>query len=138
MRAGRVCFVWLFLAVIGPPDAPAQERCALRVEAASASSVGTAGGEGAYTTHLGGGTVTLRCGGAVMTGDSAVHFESEQRAEMIGDVDYRDTTRTLTADRLTYYEPSGQVVAEGNVELVRLATRSTLGGPRVSFFRAGA
>jgi len=121
-----------------PSGVSAQELCALLITAPSANSVGTPGGEGAYTTYLGGGTVTLRCGGAVMTGDSAVHFESEQRAVMVGEVDYRDTTRTLTADRLTYFEPNGQVVAEGNVELVRLATRATLSGPRVSFFRAGA
>lgn len=138
MRAGRTFVLAVLLAAVGPQGAPAQERCALRITASSANSVGTAGGEGAYTTYLGGGTVTLRCGAAVMTGDSAVHFESEQRAEMIGGVDYRDTTRTLTADRLTYYEPNGQVVAQGDVELVRLATRATLSGPRVSFFRAGA
>lgn len=138
MRAGRAVLLATLVAAVGPRGAAAQERCPLRITAPSASSVGTAGGEGAYTTYLGGGTVTLRCGGAVMTGDSAVHFESEQRAEMVGGVDYRDTTRTLTADRLTYYEPNGQVVAQGDVELVRLATRATLRGPRVSFFRAGA
>lgn len=136
--AGRAFLMAALMAVVGPPGAAGQERCALRISARSANSVGTAGGEGAYTTYLGGGTVTLRCGGAVMTGDSAVHYESEQRAEMIGGVDYRDTTRTLTADRLTYYEPNGQVVAQGDVELVRLATRATLSGPRVSFYRAGA
>lgn len=138
MRARRTSLLAALLAAVGPQAVSAQERCALRITAPSANSVGTAGGEGAYTTYLGGGTVTLRCGGAVMTGDSAVHFESEQRAVMIGGVDYRDTTRTLTADRLTYYEPNGQVVAQGDVELVRLATRATLSGPRVSFFRAGA
>ena len=134
--AGRAFLLAAFMAVVGPQGAAGQERCGLRITAPSANSVGTAGGES--TMHLGGGTVTLRCGAAVMTGDSAVHYETEQRAEMIGSVDYRDTTRTLTADRLTYYEPNGQVVAQGNVELVRLATRATLSGPRVSFFRAGA
>lgn len=125
-------------AVAGPRPATAQERCSLRIDAPLSTSVGSPGGEGAYTTHLGGGTVTLRCGGAVMTGDSAVHFETDRRAEMIGRVDYRDTTRTLTAHRVTYYEANGQVVATGDVELVRIATRATLGAPRVSFYRAGA
>ena len=139
MRPRRVALLAAGLAAItGPAAATAQERCPLRIDAPLSNSVGTPGGEGAYTTHLGGGTVTLRCGGAVMTGDSAVHYETEQRAEMIGGVDYRDTTRTLTADRLTYYVPNGQVVATGDVELVRLATRATLNAPRVSFFRAGA
>lgn len=121
-----------------PPAAPAQQRCDLRITAPIRSSVGQPGGQGAYTTYLGGGTVTLRCGGAVMSGDSAVHHETEERAEMIGGVDYRDTTRTLSADRLTYYEPTGQVVATGEVELVRLSTGARLSGPRVSFLRAGA
>jgi lipopolysaccharide export system protein LptA len=126
------------LAVIDPAAAAAQGGCDLRITAPTASSVGSPGGQGAYTTYLGGGVVTLRCGGAVMTGDSAVHYETEQRAEMVGGVDYRDATRTLTAARLTYYEPNGQVVAAGNVDLVRLATGARLSGPRVSFFRAGA
>lgn len=138
MSARRIAVVLAAAAAAGPGAASAQERCALRITAPSAGSVGTPGGEGAYTTHLGGGTVTLRCGGAVMTGDSAVHYETEQRAEMIGGVDYRDATRTLTAHRLTYYEPNGQVVATGAVELVRLTTRATLSAPRVSFYRAGA
>lgn len=127
-----------FSSLLVVPDAAAQDRCALRITAPTRSSVGSPGGEGAYTTYLGGGTVTLRCGGAVMTGDSAVRFESEERAEMIGDVEYRDATRTLSATRLTYFEPNGQVVASGDVELVRLSNRARLTGPRVSFFRAGA
>lgn len=127
----------LVLIVDASPGA-AQERCALRITAPTRSSVGTPGGDGAYTTYLGGGTVTLRCGGAVMSGDSAVHFETEQRAEMIGSVDYRDTTRTLSAERLIYYEANGQVVASGDVELLRLATGARLRGPQVTFFRAGA
>jgi len=139
MSAARIAVLLVAVAAATEPGAAsAQDRCALRITAPSARSMGTPGGEGAYTTHLGGGTVTLRCGGAVMTGDSAVHYETEQRAEMIGGVNYRDTTRTLTAHRLTYYEPNGQVVATGAVELVRVATRATLSGPRVSFYRAGA
>lgn len=113
-------------------------RCVLEVQAPSRNSVGVAGSQGDYTTYLGGGTVTLRCGDAVMTGDSAVHFETEERAEMIGNVFYRDTTRTLEADHLTYLESSDQVVADGNVRLVRLATGAQLDGPRASFFRAAA
>ncbi|TFG65513.1 MAG: hypothetical protein E4H28_04020, partial [Gemmatimonadales bacterium] len=91
---------------------------------------------GAYTTYLGGGTVTLWCGDAVMTGDSAVHYETEERAEMIGNVVYRDTTRSLDSNLLTYFEHSDQVIAEGDVHLVLLATGARLDGPRASFFRA--
>ncbi|HEM46547.1 MAG TPA: hypothetical protein ENO23_05815, partial [Alphaproteobacteria bacterium] len=132
---GVLAALWI---VAVPEAASAQNRCALQISARLSNSVAAPGGGGAYTTHLGGGTVTLRCGGALMTGDSAVHYESEERAEMIGDVDYRDSTRTLSASRLTYFEPSGRVVATGDVELVRLSNRARLTGPRVSFFRAGA
>lgn len=127
----------LSLAVLGsPPSASAQaSRCDLKIQAPNRTSVGAPGGRGIYTTHLGGGTVTLACGTAVMTGDSAVQFETEQRAEMIGSVTYRDTTRTLSSNRLTYYEKTGQVVATGNVKLVRLSTGARLEGPRVDFYR---
>jgi len=118
--------------------AAAQDRCALRIDAPERNAVGESGGGRSYTTYLGGGTVTLRCGNAVMTGDSAVHYASEDRAEMVGQVSYRDATRTLSAQRLTYYEANGQVVAAGDVELVRLSSGARLAGPRVSFFRAGS
>jgi len=137
-RTWAVPVLALFVAITHPASGLAQDRCALRISASSSQSVGSPGGGGAYTTYLGGGTVTLRCGGAVMTGDSAVHFETEQRAVMIGTVDYRDTTRTLSGNRLTYFERNGQVVASGDVELIRLSNRARLTGPRVTFYRAGA
>lgn len=120
----------------GPAATLAQDRCVLRIDAPRRASTGAP--DTGTTTYLSGGTVTLRCGGAVMTGDSAVYYETEERAEMIGTVNYRDTTRTLSAERLTYFEPTGQVLATGDVRLVRLANRATLEGPRVSFFRAGS
>lgn len=132
---------WMAVAVFGVLAGPGPvmsqgSRCSLRIQAPTRSSVGVPGREGIYTTYLGGGTVTLWCGDAVMTGDSAVHFESDERAEMIGNVIYRDTTRTLEARRLTYFERSDQIIAQGDVRLVRLATGARLDGPRVSFFRA--
>ncbi|MGD8495671.1 MAG: hypothetical protein PVF05_05730 [Gemmatimonadales bacterium] len=143
-RTARLLVAWagLPLVALAPRSATGQERCDLRINAARRTTVEAPGaaaqGGRAYTTHLGGGTVTLRCGGAVMTGDSAVYYESDERAEMIGRVSYRDTTRTLSANRLTYYEPSGQIVAQGDVELFRLANRFRLRSPRASFYRAGS
>lgn len=122
--------------LIASPLAAQAARCDLLIQAPTRSSIGQGGQEeGTYTTFLGGGTVTLRCGSAVMTGDSAVHYESEERAVMLGDVSYRDTTRTLSSDALTYFEGNSQVVATGDVELTRLSTGARLSGPRVSFFR---
>jgi hypothetical protein len=137
-RRLRIAFLGIAAVALLPRPAAGQERCVLRIEAPRRNAVADSGATRTYTTFLGGGTVTLRCASAVMTGDSAVYHESQSRAEMIGDVLYRDTTRTLSADRLTYFESSGQVVAVGSVELVRLATRARLNGPRVSFFRAGS
>jgi len=122
-----------------PSPAVAQgSRCVLRIDAPTKESIKVPGSQGDYTTYVGGGTVTLRCGDALMTGDSAVHFEKEERAQMIGNVVYRDTTRTLEADRLTYLESSDQVISQGNVRLVRLTTGARLDGPQASFFRAAA
>lgn len=93
------------------------------------------GAEGQYEMHLGGGLVIGRCGDASMTGDSAVHLEHIAEARMIGSVRYRDTTRVLDAERVTYYGLSDRVVAEGDVRLERLGSGATLEGPRVEFLR---
>ncbi len=132
-------FASAFALLAGPRPAVSQgSRCSLRIEAPARNSVGVPDTEGVYTTYLGGPAVTLWCGDAVMTGDSAVHYETDERAEMIGNVVYRDTTRTLDANRLTYFERSDQIIAVGNVRLVRLETGARLDAPRVSFFRAAS
>jgi len=93
------------------------------------------GAEGRYAMHLGGGLVIGRCGDASMTGDSAIHLEHVAEARMIGSVRYRDTTRVLDADRVTYFGLSDRVVAEGDVRLERLGSGATLEGPLVEFLR---
>jgi lipopolysaccharide export system protein LptA len=93
------------------------------------------GAEGRYAMHLGGGLVLGRCGDASMTGDSAVHLEHVAEARMIGSVRYRDTTRVLDADRVTYFGVSDRVVSEGDVRLERLGSGATLEAPRVEFLR---
>jgi hypothetical protein len=93
------------------------------------------GAEGRYAMHLGGGLVIGRCGDATMTGDSAVHLEHLAEALMVGSVRYRDTTRVLDAERVTYYAVVDRVVAEGDVRLERLESGATLEGPRVEFLR---
>jgi lipopolysaccharide export system protein LptA len=89
----------------------------------------------AYVTYIGGGVVTVRCGDAVMSGDSAVNYDHLQQAVMIGNVDYRDSTRELTAGRVTYYGLRDLVIAEEDVSLVRFRTDGRLRGPHVEFFR---
>lgn len=70
-----------------------------------------------------------------MTGDSAVHLEHVAEARMIGSVRYRDTTRVLDAETVTYYGLYDRVVAVGDVRLERIRTGATLEGPRVEFLR---
>ena len=143
-RAGRILPALLVLAAA--PAAQGQEApsCQLRVrvvaEAGSdeqprSNMLAIPGAEGRYAMHLGGGLVLGRCGDATMTGDSAVHLEHIAQALMIGSVHYRDTTRVLDADRVTYFGLTDEVVAEGDVRLERLASGGTLEGPRVDFLR---
>lgn len=134
------------LLALGPTTAVSQEgtSCRLRV-----TVVGRGGSTteprsvmlaipeapGRYETHLSGGLVMGRCGDATMTGDSAVHLEHLAQARMIGSVRYRDTTRVLDAERVTYYGLSDRVVAETDVRLERLQSGATLEAPRVEFYR---
>lgn len=134
------------LSIMQPAAAQAQGRanCRLRV-----TVVGRAGSTteprsnmlaipdapGRYETHLSGGLVMGRCGDATMTGDSAVHLEHRAEAQMIGSVRYRDSTRVLDAERVTYYGLSDRVVAQENVRLERLQSGATLEAPRVEFYR---
>lgn len=129
------CLPTCAVALVLAPPVGAQQRCNLQINAPVRNSVASEEAGGGYTHYLGGGTIRLRCGTAVMTGDSAVHHEAEERAEMIGDVSYRDTIRTLSARRLDYYEANSRVVATGDVELVRLSSGARLRGPRVTFLR---
>lgn len=87
-----------------------------------------------YVTYVGGG-LRWSCGSARMVADSAVRRPSAGRLRMIGDVDYRDSLRTLLADTVLYLEREDRILALGDVRLTRLATGSTLEGPRVEFLR---
>lgn len=91
--------------------------------------------DGAITAFIGG-PVTVSCGDAVMTGDSAVWRQATQQAVMIGNVRYRDTTRTLNSGRLTYNGSRDEVIAVDDVRLVRISSGAMLEGPRVTFTRA--
>jgi len=93
-------------------------------------------GDDLYVTYIWGG-MQWTCGGARMVADSAVQFDEDDRVKMMGDVDYQDSIRALQSDTLTYYEREDRIVAESRVRVVRLASGSTLSGPRVEFLRAG-
>jgi len=119
----------------GALEAQGVGRCALNIQRAGRQvERADPDNPGAITAFVSG-PVTVTCGDAVMTGDSAVWRQAQEQALMVGRVRYRDTTRTLDSERLTFFGARDAAVAEGNVRLVRLANRATLEGPRVTFTR---
>ncbi len=90
---------------------------------------------GAHVTHLSG-RYLWTCGGARMEADSAIKRDGPRQVELLGGVVYEDSIRMLNAERLLYFQRSDFIIAEENVELVRLTDASTLTGPRVEFLRA--
>ncbi len=116
------------------PAAPATQRCTMRIRFGRSFSQNVGTETESFVHYLGGSVRTL-CGDATITADSAVHYERSGRVVMVGSVHYADTTRSLDADRLTYFSPRGRVLAERNVSLTQFRTGSTMSGPRVEILR---
>ena len=117
----------------------ALNRCNLRWSPLEADtrSVTNRDVAGAHVTHLSG-RYLWTCGTATMEADSAIKRDGPRQVELLGAVVYEDSIRTLKSERLLYFQLSDFIIAEENVELVRLTDRSTLIGPRVEFLRAVA
>lgn len=120
-----------------PGVGSALERCSLRWSPLEADtrSVTNRDVAGAHVTVLSG-RYLWTCGTATMEADSAVKRDGPRQVELLGAVVYEDSIRTLQSERLLYFQLSDFIIAEENVELVRLTDRSTLIGPRVEFLRA--
>ncbi|MYC87341.1 MAG: hypothetical protein F4X22_03760 [Gemmatimonadales bacterium] len=115
----------------------ALDRCNLRWRPLEADtrSVTNRDVTGAHVTVLSG-RYLWTCGTATMEADSAIKRDGPRQVELLGAVAYEDSIRTLKSERLLYFQLSDFIIAEDNVELVRLTDRSTLVGPRVEFLRA--
>ena len=148
MTRGRIgfpgCFVlaaWLTGPLVAQEPEPgvgsALERCSLRWSPLEADtrSVTNRDVTGAHITVLSG-RYLWTCGTATMEADSAIKRDGPRQVELLGAVVYEDSIRTLQSERLLYFQLSDFIIAEENVELVRLTDRSTLIGPRVEFLRA--
>jgi lipopolysaccharide export system protein LptA len=120
-----------------PETAPAQgvNRCPINIRRAGTRVERPDPEQAGAIKAFIGGPVTVTCGDATMTGDSAEWRQVAETALMIGNVRYRDTTRTLSSNQLTFYGARDEAVATGDVRLVRTANGATLEGPRVSFTR---
>ncbi len=88
------------------------------------------------TNYFAGGNVQLSCKGLQITmrsdsvaayGGNVVHF--------IGNVQYRDSTLTMDADRGTYYKTGEKWEARGRVTTNNLGTGSKLTGPALDYYR---
>ena len=89
----------------------------------------------AHVTYVSG-RYRWTCGTATMVADSTEKYDARHQIELIGNVVYTDSIRTLRSDFLTYHEIEDLVEARNKVELVRFLDGSKLVGPRVRFLRA--
>ncbi|MCG8468095.1 MAG: hypothetical protein MJB57_07765 [Gemmatimonadetes bacterium] len=119
------------------PDPNAGGNCTLTWASLTPETFGTAVRDGptAHTTYVSG-RMLWTCGTATMEADSAVKYDRLRRVDLIGNVSYQDSIRTLRSRLLTYFEIDDLVVADDDVVLVRLVDGSRLTGPHVEFLRA--
>jgi lipopolysaccharide export system protein LptA len=118
-----------------PRPGVAQNVCNLVYQQGGWSSTGP---EGQRIINAGG-PLNVRCAnGEDLRADSAVMFEAINEVHLFGRVDYQDPTRALTSDYATYNGSSGRLWATGNVVFTDKNRGSTLRGPNLEYFRAGA
>lgn len=133
--AARALAAALALASLGALGI-AQERpqgCVLQVVSSPGSrSRYTEVAPGVGKLDVGGGLEAI-CGSAWMRADSASYLQDSDILWLLGAVRYRDTARTLDADRVTYYGREERMIAEGRVTLTARATGSTLKGTLVHY-----
>lgn len=111
----------------------AAQGCVLRIVTAPGTrSHYTQVAPGVAKLDVGGG-LEATCGDAWMRADSASYHQGSEILWLVGRVDYRDSTRTLQAERVTYYSQEERMVAEGSVRLTARSTGSTLTGPLVHY-----
>lgn len=80
-------------------------------------------------------------GGVKLWADSLTFYESTGFTELLGNVVYEDTLRTLTATRASYYRDQRQLFANGNDSVDAVATTIAdgvrLSGRNLTFYEAG-
>lgn len=82
------------------------------------------------------GPFLFRCtSGAELRADSGTVYPGGEIL-LVGNVDYRDPTRTLTAARATYSRPIRRLYATGNVVFTDRAEGTTIRGPELEYFAA--
>ena len=131
----RVPLSLLFgVALTLPAAAAGQTRDCELVRASKARSITTATAE---TWFISGPAEFACTDGTVVRADSAVLTRGIS-LELIGNVFYADTARTLEAGRAVYYMEAARLVARDNVVLTdRQQNGSVILGPQLTYERAG-
>lgn len=92
----------------------------------------TAEGETVYIS----GPARFSCvDGTTVQADSAVSNVPRGDLQLIGNVFYQDSVKTLTADWLNYLDLEGMIFARGNVVLTDRETRSVVEGEELEYQR---
>lgn len=84
----------------------------------------------------------IRCAdGVILRGDTIRYYDARGFAELIGDVFYADSTRTMTAVTATYYRENRQLIANGDPDTDVVVTDQTdgarLSGINLIYYQAG-
>ena len=84
------------------------------------------------------GNVRFGCAGqqTTMQSDSIAWYQDLGRFDMVGSVQFRDTTVMLDADSARYFLEDERLEAYGNVRLVNLSSGTVLTGPNLTYWRA--
>ena len=80
----------------------------------------------------------LCTGGLTLEADSAVMNRTTSTIELVGDVFYQDTIRSLTADWANYIGERSQLFARGSVVLRNLEDGSVIEGDELDYLQASA
>jgi hypothetical protein len=90
-----------------------------------------------YVRWYSGGGVWAHCRGqnTYWYSDSVAWFQDQDRFDMIGRVNFRDSTAQLTADRASYFLGQERLDAFGNTRLRNRTTGSVLYGPTLRYYR---
>jgi hypothetical protein len=94
-------------------------------------------GRGRYHQFVSGG-VRIRCAGQSTTvdADSLAWYQDLNRLDFVGNVRFRDSTAQLDASRARYFPSDERLEAYGDVRLEDEASRSTLTGSNLTYYRA--
>lgn len=125
----------LFAPVVG--TAQVSPTCQPELVRSGGTGRSVAVGRGRYHQYVSGG-VRIRCAGQSTTvdADSLAWYQDLNRLDFVGNVRFRDSTAQLDASQARYFPGDERLEAYGTVRLEDEASRSTLTGTNLTYFRA--